>query len=91
MRLVLGGGQMLEKDVEYAVDGAPVTVKSHGARVTTGFIDGDLNKETHSIHAELEVSANGEHTTADVSDTAPLEARVGKLEARPMRRAGARR
>src|SRR5262245_7416215 len=80
----LGGGAMLEKDVEYAVDGAPVTVKSHGARVTTGFVDGDLNKETHSIHAELEVSESGERTTADVSDTAPLEWRGYRFRVDPL-------
>jgi hypothetical protein len=75
---------MVEEDVEYAVDGAPVTVKSHGARVTNETIDGDPNKETHSIHAELEVSANGEHTTADVSDTAPLEWRGYRFRVDPL-------
>jgi hypothetical protein len=69
----LGGSALLEKDVEYTVVGTPLTVRSHGARMTTGTVGGDPNKETHSVHAELELRANGERVVSDVADTAPFD------------------
>src|SRR5262249_36921503 len=67
----LGESTMAEPNVPYHVVGTDVAITHHGAAARSFLVDNDPNKQSHSIHATVDVVVAGESKTAEISNEEP--------------------